>query len=129
MDMGKKCTDPDLEMRIIREIAATALQGKDVELSPESRKHLGECEKCREFTPLYIESSKATFADRKYEFVVEAAERGDTGILKRSVKQGLALFKPGLLGKPGILVIVDPEHHTATRVKDDTLTLKEFEEL
>lgn len=129
MDMGKKCTNPDLELQIFREIAATALQGKDIELSPDTRKHLDECEKCREFTPQYIENSKATFADQKYEAVIEEAERGDTGILRRTVKQGLALFKPGPAGKPGILVIVDPQHHTATRVKDDTLTLKEFEAL
>lgn len=129
MDIGKKCIDPNLELQIFREIAATTLQGMEVAFSPQSQKHLEVCDKCRECTPIYIANSKAAFAEKKYETVIEEAERGDTGILKRNVRQGLALFKPGLEGQPGILVIVDPEHRTATRVRDDTLTLEEFETL
>jgi hypothetical protein len=129
MNMGKQCTNPDCELQIIREIVGTVLQGKELELSPESRKHLDGCEKCRECTPLYVANSKAAFANKKYEALIEEAEHGDRGILKKTVKQGLALFKPGPEGKPGVLVIVDPEHHAAQRVQDDTLTLKEFEAL
>jgi hypothetical protein len=127
--MDKKCINPDLELQILREIAGTVLQGKELELSTESQKHLEECEKCREYTPLYVRSSKAAFTDRKYEIVVEEAERGKSWIYKKNLRQGLALFKPGLGGKPGILVIVDPEHHTLTRAVDDTLTLQDFEAL
>src|ERR1041385_882723 len=106
MDMGKQCTDSNLELQVFKDIAATALQGKELELSLESKKHLEECEKCQECTPLYIANAKAAFEDRKYDAVIEEAEK-ESQILKKNVKQGLALFKPGAEGRAGILVIVE----------------------
>ena len=129
MDMGKKCTNPDFELQIMRDIVSTVLEGKEPQLSSDSQRHLDECEKCCESTPLYIASSQTAFANKKYEAVIEEAEKDNGGILKKTVKQGLALFKPGPAGQPGLLVIVNPEHHAEQRVQDDTLTLKEFEAL
>jgi len=84
----------------MRELAATVMQGRDVEISPESRRHLEECEKCREFFPLWVEKSKAAYNDQQYARVIEEPDRGDSAILRKTVKQGLALFKPGVDGKP-----------------------------
>jgi hypothetical protein len=129
MDMGKRCTDPQLELRIIKELAATAMQGKSVEISPESRSHLEECEKCKEFFPPWVEKGKAAYNDQQHDRVIEDAERGDSAILRKNVKQGLALFRPGTDGKPGVLVIVDPDHRAAMRVIDNTVTMEEFQAL
>ena len=123
---GTQCIDPQLEFLIIRELAATVMQGRDVEISPESRRHLEECGKCRDFFPLWVEKSKAAYNDQQYARFIEEAERGDSAILRKTVKQGLALFKPGIDDKPSVLVIVDPDHHTAMRVMDNTLTMEEF---
>src|SRR5262249_38837374 len=130
VDVGKRCTDSDGERQLFLDIATTVMQGLELRLSPKSQRHLEECDKCRELFPLYVENGKAAYENKKYYRVVEEAGQGNPAVLRRFVAQGLALFKAHEEGgSTGIVVIVDPEHHSRTRRIYTNMTLNEFQEL
>ena len=130
MDIGKKCTDPNFEFQIIRDIAATVMQGKELELSPESRRHVEECERCRECLPIWAKNGRASYEDKQYDKIIHEAEQGNPEIVKRTTREGLAFFKPHDKGSTsGVVVIVDPEHRSAIRSIYTDMSLGEFQAL
>lgn len=125
-----KCIDPQFEYLIIRDVAATALQGKEVALSPESQKHLEACDSCRERLPIWISKGKVGHEYNQYEQLAKRAAAGDSTILRRAVHGGLALFKPyDQQENRGIVLIVDPEQHFMIRSIQGEMSIEEFEAL
>jgi hypothetical protein len=115
----QKCIDPSVGGKIPLEIVFPIATGKvpfphdlnqQPELSPESRRHLELCECCRddlrENLALWYRKGMASYRFNQAQTIVDASDRGDPTILRRTITSGTGFFKPGPDQRNGVFVLV-----------------------
>jgi len=107
-----RCTDSDLGGKVGLEIVFSIGAGREPRLTAEYRKHLEDCECCRESVPLWNEKGQATRRHSLAVRIVNLSRKGDPAILRRNTKEGLALFKPDEHdASKGLYVLLDADHN------------------
>ena len=53
--MAEKCTNPQMEFLLLKEVAISNAEKRSVRLSPELERHLAECPRCRAMLPEWAE--------------------------------------------------------------------------
>ena len=71
--------------------------------------HAEACSECRDELASWRQALRACWEDQQFDEMILAALAGDTGIKRKELSAGLALFKPATRDSPGLLLVVDPD--------------------
>ncbi len=122
------CTDPNLQSKIMLDVGFQLGLGKPLALSDDARRHLDECDACRECLPVWIDKAKGLEGITEETELIQMAAAGDPSVLRKPVSEGTALFREDKENpENGLLVIVgDKSPFDVRRVR--RMSRREFEQ-
>ena len=100
------CLEPDLQSKIMMEVGFQLGLGKPLALSEEARRHLDVCPVCRDCLPVWTEKARGIRRVKEETEIIQLAAAGDPSVLRRSTKEGTALFRVTGDGEDGTVVVV-----------------------
>jgi len=121
-----KCSDTKTRANITAEIVKTVMRGLDLALTEGSKRHVQCCPCCHSHFSVWLAAARLCREDESYDEIILAAENRDPAIEQKTVREGVALFRPSDDSNGGLVLIVDPEDWMEIRGIKSTVSRQEF---